>query len=137
MNGPAIAVTGLGMLTPAGIGVEATWEGVLDGKSTAATSDQPAGLPVDFCCSLPHFDAAGVLGRRTAHRLDRSSRLAVIAAKEALGLVDRDGLGTQGLGTRRAANPNPRPILRPASDPQDDDQPTAHRPASRRRGQHG
>ncbi|MEV7524366.1 beta-ketoacyl-[acyl-carrier-protein] synthase family protein [Streptomyces sp. NPDC091371] len=84
MSGPAIAVTGLGMLTPAGIGVEATWEGVLDGKSTAATSDQLAGLPVDFCCSLPHFDAADVLGRRTAHRLDRSSQLAVIAAKEAL-----------------------------------------------------
>ncbi|MEU9097332.1 beta-ketoacyl-[acyl-carrier-protein] synthase family protein [Streptomyces sp. NPDC048361] len=81
---PRIAVTGLGLLTPAGMGVEATWEGVLDGKSTAATSDQLAALPVDFCCSLPHFDAADVLGRRTAHRLDRSSQLAVIAAKEAL-----------------------------------------------------
>ncbi|MFD9409378.1 beta-ketoacyl-[acyl-carrier-protein] synthase family protein [Streptomyces sp. NPDC059989] len=84
MNGPAIAVTGLGMLTPAGIGVEAAWEGVLDGKPTAATSTRLAGLPVDFCCSLPPLDAADVLGRRTAHRLDRSSQLAVIAAKEAL-----------------------------------------------------
>ncbi|MGW8783949.1 beta-ketoacyl-[acyl-carrier-protein] synthase family protein [Streptomyces sp. NPDC055796] len=84
MSRPDIAVTGLGMLTPAGIGVEATWEGVLDGKSTAATSEQLAGLPVDFCCSLPHFDTAEVLGRRTAHRLDRSSQLAVVAARAAL-----------------------------------------------------
>lgn len=84
MNTPAIAVSGLGMLTPAGIGVEATWAGVLDGKSTAATHDQLAGLPVDFCCSLPPFDPAEALGRRTAHRLDRSSQLAVIAAGQAL-----------------------------------------------------
>ncbi|WP_171163730.1 beta-ketoacyl synthase [Streptomyces sp. I05A-00742] len=84
MNMPEIAVTGLGMLTPAGIGAEATWTGVLDGKSTAATSDRLAGLPVEFCCSLPPFDPADTLGRRTAHRLDRSSQLAVIAAQEAL-----------------------------------------------------
>ncbi|MFJ6798899.1 beta-ketoacyl-[acyl-carrier-protein] synthase family protein [Streptomyces sp. NPDC091268] len=84
MSRPAIAVSGLGLLTPAGIGVDAAWAGVLDGKSTAATSEPLAGLPVDFCCSLPPFDPADVLGRRTAHRLDRSSQLAVIAAGQAL-----------------------------------------------------
>jgi 3-oxoacyl-(acyl-carrier-protein) synthase len=84
VNATAIVVSGLGMLTPAGIGVDATWAGVLDGKSTATTSDQLAGLPVDFCCSLPPFDPAEMLGRRTTHRLDRSSQLAVIAAGQAL-----------------------------------------------------
>ncbi|MFI8275529.1 beta-ketoacyl-[acyl-carrier-protein] synthase family protein [Streptomyces sp. NPDC085929] len=87
---PDIAVTGLGMLTPAGLDVASTWDGVCDGKSTAATSDQLAGLTIDFVCSIPPFDAAALLGRRTAHRLDRSTQLAVIAAKEALADADLD-----------------------------------------------
>jgi beta-ketoacyl-acyl-carrier-protein synthase II len=81
---PEIAVTGLGMLTPAGIGVEATWQGVCDGVPTAATAPQLAGLPVDFCCTIPPFDAPAELGRRTAHRLDRSTQLALLATREAL-----------------------------------------------------
>ncbi|MFF4369489.1 beta-ketoacyl-[acyl-carrier-protein] synthase family protein [Streptomyces sp. NPDC001594] len=84
MTRPEIAVTGLGMLTPAGIGVEATWRGVCDGEATAATASQLAGLPVDFCCSVPSFDAGASVGRRTARRLDRSTQLVIAAAKEAL-----------------------------------------------------
>ncbi|MGW6687016.1 beta-ketoacyl-[acyl-carrier-protein] synthase family protein [Streptomyces sp. NPDC054961] len=84
MSRPDIAVTGLGMLTPAGINVESTWKGVCDGEPTAATASQLLGLPVDFCCSVPFFDAQESLGRRTVHRLDRSAQLALMAAKEAL-----------------------------------------------------
>ncbi|MDH6122335.1 3-oxoacyl-(acyl-carrier-protein) synthase [Kitasatospora sp. GAS204A] len=84
MSRPDIAVTGLGMLTPAGIDAAATWRGVCAGETTAATCDQLAGLPVDFCCRVPAFDAAQALGRRIAHRLDRSTHLALLAAQEAL-----------------------------------------------------
>ncbi|MFG2664531.1 beta-ketoacyl-[acyl-carrier-protein] synthase family protein [Streptomyces sp. NPDC048387] len=81
---PQIAVTGLGMLTPAGTDVETTWHGVCDGTPTAATFDRLAGLPVDFCCSIPSFDADAAIGRRTARRLDRSTQLVIAAAKQAL-----------------------------------------------------
>lgn len=81
---PDIAVTGLGMLTPAGIDVETTWKGVCDGEPTAATAGQLAGLPVDFCCSIPAFDVFEALGRRTAYRLNRCTQLVLLAAREAL-----------------------------------------------------
>ncbi|MGW2587512.1 beta-ketoacyl-[acyl-carrier-protein] synthase family protein [Streptomyces virginiae] len=84
MSRPDIAVTGLGMLTPAGTDVESTWKGVCEGTPTAATAPQLVGLPVDFCCSVPPFGAQEQLGRRTVHRLDRSAQLALMAAREAL-----------------------------------------------------
>ncbi|MEV7441306.1 beta-ketoacyl-[acyl-carrier-protein] synthase family protein [Streptomyces sp. NPDC091204] len=84
LSRPDIAVTGLGMLTPAGLDVPSTWNRVCDGKPTAATAGQLAALPVDFVCSLPPLDVPAHLGRRTAHRLDRSTQLAVIAAQEAI-----------------------------------------------------
>ncbi|MCL7428970.1 beta-ketoacyl-[acyl-carrier-protein] synthase family protein [Streptomyces sp. YS415] len=79
-----IAVTGLGLLTPAGAGVDATWRRVCEGGSTvAATHADLAGLRVDFCCAIPELDMSG-LGRRTVYRLDRFTRLALLAAREAL-----------------------------------------------------
>ncbi|WP_035839253.1 beta-ketoacyl-[acyl-carrier-protein] synthase family protein [Kitasatospora azatica] len=79
-----IAVTGLGMVTPAGLDTQSTWRAVCDGRPTAATADQLVGLPVDFCCSVPPFDAAQSLGRRTAYRLDRATQLVLMATEEAL-----------------------------------------------------
>ncbi|MEV3989928.1 beta-ketoacyl-[acyl-carrier-protein] synthase family protein [Streptomyces sp. NPDC049837] len=84
MSVAEIAVTGLGLLTPAGAGVDATWRRVCEGGSTvAATRADLAGCPVDFCCAIPEPDTSG-LGRRTTYRLDRFTRLAVLAAREAL-----------------------------------------------------
>jgi 3-oxoacyl-[acyl-carrier-protein] synthase II len=78
------AVTGLGLVTAAGIGTKASWEGVLSGVSAAATDPVLAGIPVDFSCRVPDFDAAALLGRKAARRLDRFVQLAVVAAREAV-----------------------------------------------------
>lgn len=80
-----VAVTGLGLVTPAGIGVEASWAGVLAGVSAAATDPDLAGIPVTFSCRVPGFDADALLGRKVARRLDRFVQLAVVAAREAVG----------------------------------------------------
>jgi beta-ketoacyl-acyl-carrier-protein synthase II len=82
--GEPIAVTGLGALTAAGAGVERTWTGVLDGRSPAATDPALAGIPVDFACRVPDFDANAELGRKSARRLDRFVQLALVAAREAV-----------------------------------------------------
>ncbi|MFI0242346.1 beta-ketoacyl-[acyl-carrier-protein] synthase family protein [Streptomyces sp. NPDC016845] len=78
------AVTGLGLLTPAGLGVDATWQGLCDGRPTARQHPVLEGLPVDFCCRLPGFDAVPALGRRLSCRLDLFTEMALVATLEAL-----------------------------------------------------
>ncbi|WP_310718964.1 beta-ketoacyl-[acyl-carrier-protein] synthase family protein [Streptomyces lydicus] len=91
MSAREVAVTGLGLVTPAGVGVAATWHGLLAGESPAARDPALDGLPVDFCCRAPGFDAAERLGRRLSWRLDRCAAMALVAAREAVADAD---LGT-------------------------------------------
>lgn len=102
MSGPAgapprepfhAAVTGVGLVTAAGVGVARTWEVLHAARGTAAV-DHPdlAGLPVDFACSVPDFDPGALIERKQQWRLDRSSQLVLVAAHEALADsgLDRD-----------------------------------------------
>ena len=68
----AVAVTGLGVLNPAGIGASAFWEGLMAPPPTA---------PVR---RVEGFDPARWLTHRQQRTLDRSAQLAVAAADEAL-----------------------------------------------------
>ena len=79
-----VAVTGLGLVTPAGIGTDASWAGVLAGEGTARTDPVLADIPVTMSCRVPGFDAMELLGRKAARRLDRFVQLAVVAAREAI-----------------------------------------------------
>lgn len=96
MSRAEVAVTGLGMLTPAGTDAAATWRQVCEGTPTAATAAHLAGLPVDFCCSIPAVDIPGSLGRRTAYRLNRSTQLVLMAARGALQDAELDPLTWDG-----------------------------------------
>ncbi|MBJ7289689.1 beta-ketoacyl-[acyl-carrier-protein] synthase family protein [Williamsia sp.] len=79
-----VAVTGLGLITPAGIGVDANWATLCAARSTATADPALEGRSVNFSCRALDFDADGVLGRRVAWRLDRFSQLAVAAARQAV-----------------------------------------------------
>ncbi|MFF4449329.1 beta-ketoacyl-[acyl-carrier-protein] synthase family protein [Streptomyces sp. NPDC001502] len=79
-----IAVTGLGLVTPAGIGVDENWRRVLSGRSAAACDPELEGGKPDFSCRVPGFDAAALLGRTKAWRYDRFVQLAIAAAREAV-----------------------------------------------------
>jgi len=90
---PRIVVTGLGMLSPSGRGVDAAWDGVVSGKTAAAVDDElvAMGTPVTISCRVPAFDPDEELGRGTSRRLDRFTHLALIAARDAVlaaGLAD-------------------------------------------------
>ncbi|MBC6447895.1 beta-ketoacyl-[acyl-carrier-protein] synthase family protein [Actinokineospora xionganensis] len=80
----AIAVTGLGLVTPAGIGVDATYERVWSGSPTATRDPDLAGLPVDISCKVPEFDPGKHVGKRSNLTMDRFVQLAITAAVEAV-----------------------------------------------------
>ncbi len=80
----AVTITGLGLATPAGLGTDASWGGVLSGKSAAATDPILEGLSVNMSCRVPGFDAGELLGRKAVRRLDRFVQLAVWAGRQAV-----------------------------------------------------
>lgn len=89
MRAEEIAVTGIGLVTPGGIGTEATWEAVCAGRSAARTDPDLHGLPVTLSCRVPPPEKRP--GRLWRH--DRGTRFLLLAAEEALasaGLAGRD-----------------------------------------------
>jgi 3-oxoacyl-[acyl-carrier-protein] synthase II len=83
MPGFAAAITGIGLVTPAGIGVRDNWERVVAARSAAATDPELTGLPVTTACRVPAFRAEE-LGVPGAWQWDRYAQLAMVAAGEAL-----------------------------------------------------
>ncbi|MFC4015880.1 beta-ketoacyl-[acyl-carrier-protein] synthase family protein [Nonomuraea purpurea] len=77
-----IAVSGLGLVTPAGIGAGATWQRLLTGRPTATRDPDLDGLPVDFSCRIPDYDI--LVPPRGRWRLDRFTVAALAAAREAV-----------------------------------------------------
>ncbi|MFG2317654.1 beta-ketoacyl-[acyl-carrier-protein] synthase family protein [Streptomyces tendae] len=96
MTDPSLAVTGLGLVTAAGLGVDATWEGVLRGRSAGAKDDRLAGLPVDIACAVPGLQPARHVGRRSVLIHDRFVQLAIVAAREAVADAGLDPLTWDG-----------------------------------------
>jgi beta-ketoacyl-acyl-carrier-protein synthase II len=84
MSSDGVVVTGLGLVTPAGIGVQDSWDGVCAGRSTARRDPNLAGLPVDISCTVPDFHPATHIGRRSNLIHDRFVQLAILAAREAV-----------------------------------------------------
>ncbi|MFF8841846.1 beta-ketoacyl-[acyl-carrier-protein] synthase family protein [Streptomyces sp. NPDC015127] len=85
MTPDAVAVTGIGLVTPAGIDASSTWDGMCRGVSTATTDPLLEGLPVTFSCRADSFEAQKVLGRQLTWRVDRFVHLALAAARDAVG----------------------------------------------------
>ncbi|MFC3998992.1 beta-ketoacyl-[acyl-carrier-protein] synthase family protein [Nocardiopsis sediminis] len=84
MSPGAVAVTGMGLVTAAGLGTEENWSRACAGGSAAATDPALAGLPVDISCRVPPFDADALIGRRSSMTLDRFTQFAMVAAAEAV-----------------------------------------------------
>ncbi|MGZ6956350.1 MAG: beta-ketoacyl-ACP synthase II [Acidimicrobiia bacterium] len=83
---PRIAVTGVGLHTPAGSGLEANWSALLAGASAAKPieSFDTSLLPVKFACQVLDFDPVVYLGPKESRRVDRGSQFGFAAAVDAL-----------------------------------------------------
>ncbi|GAA2819720.1 beta-ketoacyl-[acyl-carrier-protein] synthase family protein [Nonomuraea rubra] len=81
-----VAVTGLGVRTPAGAQPKELWNALLAGRSTARpiTSFDTGGLGVGFACQVTDLDVSAYLTPKQASRLDRMAQLALCAATDAL-----------------------------------------------------
>jgi 3-oxoacyl-[acyl-carrier-protein] synthase II len=86
-----VVITGIGAVTPIGIGKEAFWEGLLAGKSGVTRIDDIVNLtdiPVKIGAYIREFDPLQFMDKKRARRLGRASQLALAATKLAL----EDGL---------------------------------------------
>lgn len=83
---PRVVVTGMGLVTPCGTGVEATWEALTEGRSGIGpiTLFDAGEMATRFAGEADDFDPGDFLGRKEVRRMERFHQLAVVAADMAL-----------------------------------------------------
>ncbi len=81
-----IVITGIGVLSPIGIGREQYWEGLSSGRTGFSTISlfDTSGFDVSIAGEIRNFDAVALLGKKGLRELDRSTRLISSAAKLAI-----------------------------------------------------
>jgi len=81
-----VAITGLGLVTPAGNDVETTWETLLRGRSRISTISRfdASGFPVRIAAEVKDFDDAVAGDRKLLKFANRSHRFALAAADQAM-----------------------------------------------------
>jgi 3-oxoacyl-[acyl-carrier-protein] synthase II len=82
-------ITGLGVLSPIGLGAEAFWQGLQSGRSGVRkiSAFDPSALPTQIAGEIPDFDAKKYLAkedRKSLRVMARTIQLAVCAAQLAL-----------------------------------------------------
>lgn len=97
-----IVVTGVGAVSPLGVGAEATWAGLLAGRSGVRRITQwdPSKLDVQIAGEVPDFVAKDHMDFKLAKRMDRFAHFAVASAREA---IDQAGLEITPENTDRVA----------------------------------
>ncbi len=81
-TGRRVVVTGLGLVTPLGIGVEANWEGLLAGRSGVRTITRfdASALPARIAGEVPDFEPERFIERKDLKKMDIFIQFAVAAA---------------------------------------------------------
>ena len=84
-----VVITGLGVISPIGIGVRRFWDAALEGRSGVAAVREFEGLPLDAYRSrvagqVQDFEPTASLDPVQAERLDRFAQFGLVAAQEAI-----------------------------------------------------
>jgi len=85
-HGHRVAVTGIGVVTPLGIGIEAFWEGVLSERVAVApiTRFDASGYRSRIAAQIDDFEPGEFVGKKRIRWTDRFSQLSIAAARLAL-----------------------------------------------------
>jgi len=110
-----VAITGMGAVTCTGVGIEAMWDSLANGRSGIGPIEHfdTTDYPTRFAGYVSDFDPSGVIDSKEARRMSRFQQFAMVAADEAMrdaGLTDISeelalragcivGSGIGGLGT--------------------------------------
>ncbi len=83
---PTVVVTGLGVVSPVGLGWEPFWRSLLEGRNAAGpiTHFDATGYPTRFAAEVRDFDPSNFVGRKEARRMDRCIQFGVAAASMAM-----------------------------------------------------
>ena len=81
-----IVITGIGPVTPIGVGVDAFWTSLTQGRSGARRVPDlvDAGLKVQIAADIPDFDPSEYMEPKSARRMARFAQLAVAASRLAV-----------------------------------------------------
>ena len=85
MKGNRVVVTGLGAVTPLGLDVKTSWEGICAGQSGAAAINQfdASAFTTRFSASVKEFSVEGYLETRDARRMDPFIQYGMVAGIQA------------------------------------------------------
>ena len=86
MNGRRVAITGIGVATPGGIGTKNFWELITSGRTATRriTFFDPTPFRSQVAAEIDFDPAAAGLSPQEIRRMDRAAQLAVVCARECL-----------------------------------------------------
>ncbi|GAI09400.1 unnamed protein product, partial [marine sediment metagenome] len=109
-----VVVTGVGLVTPVGIGKEEFWQSLINGRSGIGKISyfDTSGYPAKIAAEVKDFDYGNYISTKEANRMDKSTQFSVVATMLAiedskLKLTEEDpysigviiGSGIGGIGT--------------------------------------
>ena len=97
MTARRVVVTGIGVVSPVGIGADVSWDNLVAGRSGVAdiTLFDTTDYPIHVAGEVKDFDVSQYMDGKDARRHDRNTHFAVAASGEALrdaGLLNADGM---------------------------------------------
>jgi 3-oxoacyl-[acyl-carrier-protein] synthase II len=82
-----VVITGMGAITPLGLNVKETWQGMAEGRSGVGhiTLFDASHFPTTFAGEIRDFDPTKYMSAKEARRIARASQLSLATAMEAMG----------------------------------------------------
>lgn len=85
-NKRRVVITGMGIISPLGVGADAFWKSLLEGKSGISTIENISleGHTVHIAGEIKNFESISKLDPKESRRMDRYTQFALTAAEEAV-----------------------------------------------------
>ena len=86
MNKRRVVITGMGIMSPVGLGLEQNWQNIIAGKSGISTITEldTTGMPSNIAGIIRDFDPLNWLDKKEARKMDRFIQLGMAAGLDAL-----------------------------------------------------